>query len=158
MAASVTGAAATVRERPRRDIPRAVLISITGFYLVGAYSQVAGYHFDLKAIGDNAGAPLFGLAGPAAGGGYGSIAIRRLLELVGILDMLRGLSDHPRQWAVYVASAAGIFVSGAVLFGSVYQVAPPTSWAAYAGVGVLVVGFALTMVFPGPAAVAQAEL
>jgi len=78
-------------EHPKRDIPRAVLLSvvlIAGFYLIGAYSQVAGYHFSLDAIGKNAGAPLFGLAGPHAGGGFGSVAMRRIVELVVILDML----------------------------------------------------------------------
>jgi amino acid transporter len=76
---------------PKRDIPRAVLFSvlfITGFYLIATYAQVAGFHFSLDEIGKNAGAPLFGLASPASAGGYGSVALRRLLELVVILDML----------------------------------------------------------------------
>ena len=58
---------------PKRDVPRAVMISIlavAGFYVVGAYAQVAGYHFDLGMLGKNAGAPLFGLAGPPSAGGY----------------------------------------------------------------------------------------
>ena len=33
-------------------------------------------------------APLFGLAGPAADGGFGSVAVRRLMEAVVVLDML----------------------------------------------------------------------
>jgi amino acid transporter len=76
---------------PKRDIPRAVLISVlavAGFYIIGSYAQVAGYHFSLDALGKNAGAPLFGLAGPAADGGFGSVAVRRLLELVVVFDML----------------------------------------------------------------------
>ncbi len=75
---------------PKRDIPRAVLIAviaITGFYLIGTYAQVAGYHFSLDELGKNAGAPLFGLAAPVSDGGYGSVAVRRLLELVVLLDM-----------------------------------------------------------------------
>jgi amino acid transporter len=78
-------------EHPARDIPRAVLFSvlgITAFYLVGAYAQVAGFGFDLKAIGQAAGAPLFALASPSSAGGYGSVAVVRLLELVVMLDML----------------------------------------------------------------------
>ena len=45
---------------PKRDIPRAVLIAvvaIAGFYVIGAYAQVAGFHFSLDEIGKNAGAP-----------------------------------------------------------------------------------------------------
>jgi amino acid transporter len=235
---------------PKRDIPRAVLISViavTGFYIIGTYAQVAGYHFDLGAIGKNAGAPLFGLAGPVSGGGYGSVLVRRSLELVVILDMMavligisvaasrgffamardermprplaevsgrgtplvassmvlavyalvigvtetwgglfaqpglphyvamfswattfggfalgiiyllmcvgaiRGLADHPKRWAVYLACTVGILVSGAALFGSVYKVPAPTIWAPYAGIGALAVGFGLTFIFPGRA-------
>ncbi|MDQ2838269.1 MAG: APC family permease [Actinomycetota bacterium] len=76
---------------PQRDIPRAVILSvlgIAGFYILGAYAQVAGYHFSLDALGKNAGAPLFGLAGPVSDGGVGSILVRRVLELVVILDMI----------------------------------------------------------------------
>ena len=76
---------------PARDIPRAVLFSvlgITGFYLVGTYAQIAGFGFDLNAIGQAAGAPLFALASPASAGGYGSVAVVRLMELVVMLDML----------------------------------------------------------------------
>ena len=77
--------------RPKRDIPRAVIVSVLAmavFYIVGSYAQVAGYKFDLNLLGENAGAPLFGLAGPVSDGGFGSVAVRRLLELVVILDML----------------------------------------------------------------------
>jgi len=76
---------------PKRDIPKAVLISVmavAGFYVIGSYATVAGYHFSLDALGENAGAPLFGLAGPAADGGFGSVALRRIIELVVIFDML----------------------------------------------------------------------
>lgn len=235
---------------PKRDIPRAVIISviaITGFYLLGAYAQVAGYHFDINVLGKNAGAPLFGLAAPPTDGGYGSTGVRRITELVVILDMLavvigisvaasrgffamardhrlptplatvsqrgtplvagsvvlavyivmvvltqtwtglfaqhglphyvamfswastfggfalgviyllmcigalRGLADHPKRWAVYLACTVGILVSGAALFGSVYKVAAPIIWAPYACIGVFIIGFALTAVFPGRA-------
>lgn len=91
---------------PKRDIPRAVLISVlavAGFYIVAAYGQVAGYHFSLDALGKHAGAPLFGLAGPVSGGGYGSVTIRRLLELVVVLDMLAVLIGCA------VSSSRGLF-------------------------------------------------
>jgi len=78
-------------EHPARDIPRAVLYSVLGitvFYLVGSYAQIAGFNFDLAAIGQAAGAPLFALASPGSAGGYGSVAVVRLMELVVMLDML----------------------------------------------------------------------
>ena len=93
-------------EHPKRDIPRAVLFSvlaISGFYLIGTYAQVAGYGFDLDKLGANAGAPLFGLAGPVADGGFGSVFVRRLLELVVVLDMLAVAIG------ITVASSRGLF-------------------------------------------------
>jgi amino acid transporter len=75
---------------PKRDIPRAVLIAVMaigGFYLIGAYAQIAGFHFSIDEIGKNAAAPLFALSAPHAAGGYGSVAVGRLLELVVVFDM-----------------------------------------------------------------------
>ena len=93
-------------EHPKRDIPRAVITSVilvTAFYLVVSYAQVAGYGFSLDAMGANAGAPLFGLAAPAEAGGYGGVAIGRLLELVVVLDMLAVLIG------ISVAASRGVF-------------------------------------------------
>ncbi len=78
-------------ERPEHNIPRAVLTSvlvIAGFYVIGSFAQVAGFHFSLSAIGKNAGAPLFTLAGPKAAGGFAGVGIRRLVELVVVFDMI----------------------------------------------------------------------
>ncbi len=78
-------------EHPGRNIPRAVLISVIVigvFYVIASFAQVAGYHFNLSLLGQNAGAPLFTLAGPKAAGGYASVAIRRLVELVVVFDMI----------------------------------------------------------------------
>jgi amino acid transporter len=235
---------------PKRDIPRAILFSvllIAGYYVVGSYSQMAGYQFSMNAIGENASAPLFGLAGPVADGGFGSVLVRRILEIVVILDMLavligvsvaaargffalgrdhrlprflgkvsgrgtplaatwvllalylgvialtigwtslfaqeglphyvamfswgatygslalgtiyllmsigaiRGLADHPKRWAVYLAALVGIVVTSAAIFGSVYKVQAPTIYAAYAAVGTLVLGAVLAFVYPGRA-------
>jgi amino acid transporter len=61
---------------------------IAGFYVIGTYAQVAGYHFNMSLLGKNAGAPLFGLAGPASAGGFASVGIRRLVELVVVFDMI----------------------------------------------------------------------
>ena len=92
-------------EHPKRDIPRAVLISVllvAGFYFIATYAQVAGFRFDLKAMADAAGGPLFALAS-GADGGFGSTAVRRLLELVVVLDMLAVLIGCA------VAASRGLF-------------------------------------------------
>jgi amino acid transporter len=228
---------------PKRDIPRAVLISVVavaGFYIISSYAQVAGYHFSLSALNKNSGAPLFGLAGPVSGGGFGSVTVRRLLELVVVFDMLavmigcstsatrgffalardrrlpapmarisarrgtplvasivvvavhlvvivltetwngllaqsgmphyaamfswgstfggfalaviyllmafgalRGLRDHMRPWAVYLASVVGIAVTGAAIFGSFYDVTAPVIYAPYAALALLALGLVL---------------
>jgi amino acid transporter len=94
---------------PRRDIPRAVLFSVLAigvYYVIGTYAQVAGFHFSLDQIGKNAAAPLFGLAGPVSGGGFGSIALRRVVELVVVLDMMAVLIGTS------VAGTRGIFALG----------------------------------------------
>lgn len=78
-------------ENPSRDIPRALLLTIlgvSGFYILATYAQIAGFGFDLNAMGEAAGAPLFALASPAEAGGYGSVFVVRLMETVVILDML----------------------------------------------------------------------
>lgn len=78
-------------EHPKRDIPRAVLLAVilaTVFYILGSYAQVAGFNFDIGKISKVASAPLFALTGPSSQGGYGSVAIRRLSELIVLFDML----------------------------------------------------------------------
>jgi amino acid transporter len=94
---------------PKRDIPRAILIAvaaIAGYYIIGAYAQVAGFHFSLEAIGKAASAPLFVLAAPSEVGGYGGVAIGRLLELVVLLDMFAVLLGCA------VAASRGFFALG----------------------------------------------
>jgi amino acid transporter len=226
-------------ERPAHDIPRAVLYSVLGisaFYLVGSYAQVAGFGFDLNAMGQAAGAPLFALASPGSVGGYGSVAVVRLMELVVMLDMLavmigcatagsrglfalgrdgrlpramgkssgrgtplvagtvlmvlyaitigvtiwwtslwenaalphyvsvftvlagygslsiatiyfllcvgalRGLADHPKYWAVILASVVGLLVTGAAIFGAVYKQPSPLIYLPWVAVAIFVIG------------------
>jgi amino acid transporter len=93
-------------EHPKRDIPRAVLFAViaaTVFYLLASYAQVAGFHFDLGKIAQAASGPLFVLAGPGSTGGYGSVAIRRLAELLVLFDMLAVLIG------ISVSGPRGIF-------------------------------------------------
>jgi amino acid transporter len=76
---------------PKRQIPRAVLISVVVvsiFYLISTYAQVAGFGFSLKVFASAAAAPLFALASPKSVGGYGSTTIVRLMELVVLLDIM----------------------------------------------------------------------
>ncbi len=92
---------------PKRSIPRAVLLTLviaTGFYVILAYTQVAGFGFDLKTLlGPAAAAPLFALGSPASAGGYGSDLILNILIVVVILDVMAvGLGAA-------VASSRGIF-------------------------------------------------
>jgi amino acid transporter len=233
---------------PKRDIPRAVLIAvlvIAGFYMIGSYAQMAGFHFSLDEIGNAAGAPLFALASPAADGGYGSVALRRLIELVVVLDMLavligvsvaasrgffamardhrvpkriahvsgrgtpiaaslllvvvyaivivitkwwtglfalpetphyfaifswgstfgglalvviyflmcigaiRGLRDHPKRWAVWLAIVVGVLITGGTIFGALYQVPKPSIYATWAVGLILVIGVIMSFAFPG---------
>ena len=94
---------------PKRDIPRAILIAvaaIAGYYVIGAYAQVAGFHFSLDEIGKAAGAPLFALAAPSEAGGFGGVAIGRLLELVVLMDMMAVLIGCA------VAASRGFFALG----------------------------------------------
>ncbi len=78
-------------DKPDVNIPRAVLTSvlvISAFYVIGTFAQISGFHFNLSALGKNAGAPLFTLAGPSSQGGFAGVGIRRLVELVVIFDMI----------------------------------------------------------------------
>jgi amino acid transporter len=76
---------------PKRAIPKAILTSVvivSGFYLIAAYAQVAGFGFSIDTLlGEAAAAPLFALGSPAEVGGYGSGLILKLLELVVVLDI-----------------------------------------------------------------------
>jgi amino acid transporter len=77
--------------RPRRDIPIAVMATAafaTVFFVLAAYVEVAGFHYNLKTLTAAASAPLFALGAAKSAGGYGGTWIDRLLELVVLFDML----------------------------------------------------------------------
>jgi amino acid transporter len=91
---------------PQREIPRAVLLTVvvvTLFYVVAAYTEVAGFGFSLETLSSAAAAPLFALGAPESAGGYGGTWIVRLLELVVLLDMLAV------ALGASVASTRGVF-------------------------------------------------
>jgi amino acid transporter len=76
---------------PRREVPVAVMTTAgiaTVFFVLAAYVEVAGFHYNLKTLTAAAGAPLFALGAPKSAGGYGGTWIDRLLELVVLFDML----------------------------------------------------------------------
>jgi hypothetical protein len=81
----------------------------------------------------------------AAYGGF-SLAVIYFLMSVGAL---RGLQGASRPAVNYLAAAVGIIVTVAAVFGSVYKVAAPSSYAPWAAVGIFVVGLILTWVMPG---------
>ena len=89
--------------QPKRQIPRAVLLSVaivSVFYLIGSYTQVAGFGFGLATFSTPGVflAPVFAL-----GGQYGSTGTVRLLELIVLLDMMAvGIGAA-------VASTRGVF-------------------------------------------------
>src|SRR5215813_1434778 len=65
-------------KNPKREIPAAVLTTAgiaTVFFVLAAYVEVAGFHYDLKTIAQAAGAPLFALGAPESAGGYGGVWI-----------------------------------------------------------------------------------
>ena len=232
-------------ENPKRDIPRAVLAAVlivSVFYVVGSYAQVAGFHFDLAALGKNAGGPLFALAGPAPFPGYGANWLRQLVEIVVIFDMLavllgisvassrgffamardgrmpkamgkvsgrgtplvsgmvvlaffaiviiltmttkafalqgvpeyvsmfswgstfggfalvciylmlgigavRGLRDHNKKWAVYLAVLVTVVTTGSAIFGSIYKVPAPNNYAWMAAFAIFALGLIASFVF-----------
>jgi amino acid transporter len=76
---------------PRREIPIAIMATAaiaTVFFVLATYVEVAGFHFSLSKLTAAAGAPLFALGAPASAGGYGSVWVDRLLELVVLFDMI----------------------------------------------------------------------
>ena len=77
--------------KPHKHIPAAVMITAgiaTVFFILAAYVEVAGFHYNLKTLTAAAAAPLFALGAPTTAGGYGGVWIDRLLELVVLFDML----------------------------------------------------------------------
>ncbi|WP_416966722.1 APC family permease [Streptomyces sp. 4F14] len=137
---------------PKRSIPRAVLISLVVsavFFLLGCYAQIAGFHFDVAAVAQNAGAPLIALASPDA---YGATWLARLVELVILLDMLavyigvsvsvtRGVLTMARDgWLpkplARVSARRGTPIGGTALVGGAYLLVLVVSQAFPDGVSV----------------------
>jgi amino acid transporter len=74
---------------PAHSIPRAIFLAIglvSIYYVLAAYAQVVGFGLDVKAFISSP-APLFQLGAPSEAGGYGSVLVGRLLQIVVILDI-----------------------------------------------------------------------
>ena len=69
-------------------------------------------------------------------GGF-ALAVIYLLMSVGAL---RGLRDHERPWAVWVAALVGIVVTAGAIFGAVYKVTAPAIYAPYTAAAIFVIG------------------
>src|SRR5207253_2337201 len=157
--------------QPKRQIPRAVLLSVaivSVFYLIGSYTQVAGFHFSLETFStpDVFLAPVFAL-----GGQYSSTGTVRLLELIVLLDMmavgiggafalvvvylmmsvgaLLGLRDHPNRVGLWIAALLGIAVTGGAVYGAFYQVKSPTLLAPMYAAVLFAIGLVAALLFKG---------
>ena len=70
---------------------------------------------------------------------FGGVGLALIYLLVSV-GALRGLRDHRPRWAVSVASLLGVGVAGVAIFGAVYKVVAPLSYAPPAALAVFVVG------------------
>jgi amino acid transporter len=82
------------------------------------------------------------------GSTFGSFALV-LIYLLLAVGAIRGLRDHPRRWAVYLAVIVSLLVSGGAIFGSIYKVSRPTVIAPYAAIGWFIVGLVVAMIVHG---------
>jgi len=80
-------------------------------------------------------------------GGFALVCIYLLMAI----GAVRGLKDHPKLWAVYLAVVVSIVTTGAAIFGSIYKVTAPTIWAPYSALVILVVGFIASFIVKGRA-------
>jgi amino acid transporter len=74
---------------PGRSIPRAIYLAVglvTVYYVIAAYAQVIGFGLDVERFLASP-APLFELGAPEEAGGFGSVWIGRLLQIVVLLDI-----------------------------------------------------------------------
>jgi amino acid transporter len=83
------------------------------------------------------------------GSAFGALALA-VIYLLLCVGALRGLRDHSTYAGVVIAAVVGIIVTGAAIFGAIYQVPAPTIYAAY-GVGIVfVIGVVLALIAKGP--------
>jgi amino acid transporter len=83
------------------------------------------------------------------GSAFGGLALA-VIYLLLCVGALRGLRDHARFPIVILTAVVGIVVTGAAIFGAIYQVPAPTIYAAY-GVGIVfAIGVVLALIAKGP--------
>ena len=61
------------------------------------------------------------------GSTFGSFALA-LIYLLLAVGAVRGLRDHPKRWAVWLAVIVSLLVTGGAIYGSIYKVSRPTCW------------------------------
>ena len=128
---------------PRRHIPIAVMATAgiaTVMYVVAAYVEVAGFHYDLKTLTAAAAAPLF--AWGSTFGGFALVVVYLLMSV----GALRSFSSAEGRARIVLSAVVGILITAAAIFGSFYKVTAPTIYAPWFALGLLVIGFASTWV------------
>jgi amino acid transporter len=80
-------------------------------------------------------------------GGFALVCIYLLMAV----GAIRGLSDHPKKWAVWLAVLVSVVTTGAAIWGSFYKVTAPTIWAPISALVILVLGFLISLVVKGRA-------
>ena len=83
------------------------------------------------------------------GSAFGGLALA-VIYLLLCVGALRGLRDHARFPMVVVTAVVGILVTGAAVFGAIYQVPAPTIYAAYGVALVFAIGVVLALTAKGP--------
>jgi amino acid transporter len=81
----------------------------------------------------------------SAFGGFALVVIYFLMTL----GAIRGLKDHQNKVLLFLTILVSLAVTGGAIFGAWYLVPEPTVWTVYAALGLLVLGFILSFVFPG---------
>jgi len=70
---------------------------------------------------------------------FGSLAMACVYFLLS-LGAFHGLADYQRRWVVALAAVVGMAVTGAAIFGAVYEVAAPVAYAPAAAAVVFAIG------------------
>ena len=83
------------------------------------------------------------------GSAFGALALA-VIYLLLCVGALKGLRDHSSYAGIIIAAEVGIAVTGAAIFGAIYQVPAPTIYAAYGVAIVFVVGLVLAFIAKGP--------
>ena len=79
---------------------------------------------------------------------FGPFALA-LVYLLMTIGAVKGLADHPRRWAVWLAAIVGAVTVISALFGSIYKVPMPTVSASWAALAWFAAGMVIMSIIPG---------